>query len=386
MEGSSLSPMSSSSSVKRDYYEILGITKDSSADQIKAAYRKLALQYHPDRNKSPDAEEKFKEISEAYAVLSDDQKRSQYDQFGHEGIRGRYSQEDIFRTTNFDDIFRDMGFGSGFDSIFESFFGDFGRPRRRYREQRREQRGEDLTYELGLTLEEIAFGASKGIEVRRIETCEECQGSGAAPSSVPKTCPDCKGAGQVQNMSSSGFSRLIRIITCKTCKGSGKVIEDPCKNCRGAGVVERTRKITVNIPPGVEDGASLRLRGEGSLGGGQGGERPGDLYIVCRELPHKFFTRQDDDLYCQVSVDMVDASLGTEIPVPTIDGKTLAVTVPAGTQNGTTLRLKGMGLRSLGNVSKRGDELIMINVIVPTKLTTKQAEILRKFKETEKRK
>ncbi|HZW55570.1 MAG TPA: molecular chaperone DnaJ [Nitrososphaerales archaeon] len=375
----------SSSSVKRDYYEVLGVSKDATPDQIKSTYRKLALQYHPDRNKSPSAEEKFKEISEAYAILSDDQKRAQYDQFGHEGIRGRYSQEDIFRTANFDDIFRDIGFGGGFDSIFDSFFGGGFGSRRRHRTEREQQRGEDLTYELDLTLEEIASGTTKEIEIPRNEICNSCNGNGASPGSNPKTCPNCQGTGQTQSLSTSGFSRLIRIFTCEMCKGSGKVIDNPCTTCNGSGSIERKRKLTVKIPPGIEDGSSLRLGGEGSLGEGSSG-RPDDLYIVCRELPHKVFTRKGDDLYTVVSIDMIDAALGTEIPVPTIYGNSVTVKVPSGTQSGTVLRLKGMGIRSLENSSRRGDEFVTVNVTVPTKLTPKQAEILKKFRETERRK
>jgi molecular chaperone DnaJ len=365
----------SSSSVKRDYYEVLQVPKDATLDQIKAAYRKLALKYHPDRNKSPDAEEKFKEISEAYAVLSDDQKRAQYDRFGHEGIEGTYSKEDIFRTANFDDLFKDMGF----ESIFESFFGGGGFGRSRRRNAEREQSGEDLTCELDLTLEEIASGTTKQIEIPRSETCNACNGSGASPGSAPKTCPNCGGSGQTQNLSTSGFSRLIRIFTCKMCKGSGRVIDNPCKTCEGTGLVERTRNVSVKIPPGIEDGSSLRLRGEGGLDSG-------DLYIVCRELPHKIFTREGDDLHTKVSIDMVDAALGAEIPIPTIDGKTVEVKVPKGTQNGTILRLKGMGIPSLESTSKRGDELVTIDITIPTNLNPKQVEILKRFKETERRK
>jgi molecular chaperone DnaJ len=377
----------SSASMKRDYYEVLGVPKDATVDQIKAAYRKLALQYHPDRNKSPGAEEKFKEISEAYAVLSDETKRAQYDQFGHEGFQGRYTQEDIFRTTNFEDIFRDMGFGGGFDSIFDTFFeglgGGFGRSRRRYRGQEEdyyEQRGRDLTFELPLTLEEIAFGISKQVRIPRNETCEVCKGSGATPGSSPKVCPECNGSGQAQSMNSSGFSRIIRLTTCIRCQGRGKIIDNPCRNCGGSGEVKRTRTISVNIPAGIEDGASLRLRGEGDQVSG----KAGDLYLACRELPHDFFFREGNNLLCQVSIDMVDAAIGATIPVPTIDGKTLSVAVPPGTQNGTILRLKGLGIRSANN-SRRGDQLVKIEVNIPKKLSSKQVELLRQFKELEKK-
>jgi molecular chaperone DnaJ len=374
----------SSSSMKRDYYELLGIPKDATADQIKAAYRKLALQYHPDRNKSPDAEEKFKEISEAYAVLSDNQKRSQYDQFGQAGITGNYSEDGIFRTSNFEDVFRDTGFGRGFDSIFESFFGDFGRPGYRYSEESRErERGQDLSCELDLTLEEIASGTSKAIEIQRSEKCSDCQGSGVTPGSARVKCSECDGAGQVQNVSSSGFARLIRIITCKKCKGRGTITQYPCHSCGGLGLIERLRKIVVKIPPGIAEGATLRVRNEGNFNGELGG-RAGDLYIVCREMPHQFFARQNADLHCNVSVDMVDAALGSELFVPTITGNKVALRMPPGTQNGTVLRLKGMGIRA--GVSKKGDQLVEIRVTVPTALTPKQKEILRSFKETVKHK
>jgi molecular chaperone DnaJ len=374
-----------SASMKLDYYEVLGVSKDATLDQIKAAYRKLALQYHPDRNKSPEAEEKFKQISEAYAVLSDETKRAQYDQFGHEGFQGRYTQEDIFRSANFEDFFRDFGFGGGFDSIFDSLFGrsssSFGRSWGRNREREvYEQRGSDLTFQLDLKLEEIAFGTSKEVMITRNETCEVCKGSGGSLGSPPKTCPDCGGTGQAQNVSTSGFSRIIRLVTCRKCDGRGKIFDNPCEECDGKGDVRRTRRIQVNIPAGIEDGSYLRLRGEGDQHSG----KAGDLYLVCRELPHDFFTREGNNLQCQVSIDMVDAALGCEMPIPTIDKQNLIIKIPRGTQNGTVLRLKGLGIR-FSNSSRRGDQLVRIEVNIPRKLTAKQIELLRQFKELEKR-
>ncbi len=373
-----------SSSVKRDYYEVLGVPKDATIDQIKASYRKLAMQYHPDRNKSKDAEEKFKEISEAYAVLSDDSKRAEYDRFGHEGIQGRYSSEDIFRTANFDEIFRDMGFGGG--SIFDSFFGDFffGTSNvygHRRRERHDDDAGKDLRYELELTLEEIATGVTKEIEVPRTERCEICKGSGAAPGSKVRICLRCGGQGQVQESSSAGFSHLIRIVTCPTCNGSGQVVESPCKACSGTGSIEVTRRIEVKIPAGIEDGATLRLRGEGGTNEENSRKRHGDLYVICKELPHKIFTRKEQDLLCEASINIAEAALGSSIPVPTIYGQTIQVTIPPGTQSETILRLRGKGLLSI-DTQKKGDQYVQVKVVVPTKLTERQREILRELKQS----
>jgi molecular chaperone DnaJ len=362
---------------KRDYYEVLEVPKDASKDQIKAAYRKLALQYHPDRNKAPGAEERFKEISEAYAVLSDDAKRAQYDRFGHEGIQGRYSPEDIFRTTNFDEILRDLGFGGfgGFSgNIFDMFFGNMTGS------GRGSQRGADLRYDLDITLEQAATGVSTEIEVPRTERCQMCKGSGAKPGSAPKTCTECGGRGQVQRVSSSGFAQFVRIETCRACRGRGQVLDNPCRDCRGSGVVQRRRKIEVKIPPGIEDESSLRLRGEGDAG--DTGASSGDLYVVCHILPHKYFHRQDRDLVCDVTITFAEAALGTTIKVPTIDGNQAEVTVPQGTQSGTVLKLKGKGMPALGN-SPRGNQLVNIKVQTPSKLSDRQKQLLQEFRQIE---
>ncbi len=362
---------------KRDYYEVLGVPKDASKDQLKSAYRKLALQYHPDRNKAPDAEEHFKEISEAYAVLSDDAKRAQYDRFGHEGIQGRYSSEDIFRTTNFDEILRDLGFGGfgGFSgNIFDMFFGNMTGS------GRGSQRGADLRYDLDLNLEQAATGLTTEIEVPRTERCQVCKGSGAKPGSTPRTCTECGGRGQVQRVSSSGFAQFVRVETCRACRGRGQVLDNPCRDCKGSGVVQRKRKIEVKIPPGIEDESSLRLRGEGDAG--DTGAPSGDLYVVCRVVPHKFFTRQERDLLCEASISFADAALGTTIKVPTIEGNLAEVTVPAGTQSGTVLKLRGRGMPGLGN-TPRGNELVTIKIQTPSKLSDRQKELLKQFKEIE---
>ncbi len=367
--------MSSSTSEKRDYYEVLGVPKDASKDQLKAAYRKLALQYHPDRNKSAGAEDRFKEISEAYAVLSDDTKRAQYDRFGHEGIQGRYTPEDIFRTVNFDEIFRDMGFGGfgGFGgSIFDVFFGNMTGS------GRGAKRGADLRYDLDVTLEQVASGLTTEIEVPRTERCSVCNGSGAKPGSNPRVCTECGGRGQVQRVSSSGFAQFVRVETCRACRGRGQVLENPCRNCKGNGTVQKKRGISVKLPAGIEDEASLRLRGEGDAGDIQA--PPGDLYVVCHVLPHRIFARRDNDLFCETSISMADATLGTTVQVPTIDGKMAEVNVPQGTQSGTVLRLKGKGLPALGG-SSRGNELVTIRVNVPTKISEKQKELMKQFRE-----
>ncbi len=362
---------------KRDYYEVLGVQKDATKDQIKSAYRKLALQYHPDRNKSQGAEDRFKEISEAYAVLSDDAKRAQYDRFGHEGIQGRYTAEDIFRTTNFDEILRDLGFGGfgGFSgSIFDMFFGNMTGSGKGTR------RGADLRYDLDMTLEQAAAGLTTEIEVPRTERCPVCKGSGARPGSNPRVCTECGGKGQVQRVSSAGFAQFVRIETCRACRGRGQILDNPCRDCRGIGTVQRKRKISVKIPAGIEDESSLRLRGEGDAG--ETGSAAGDLYVVCHIMRHNFFARQDKDLLCEVVVGMADATLGTTIQVPTIEGKSAEIEIPSGTQPGTVLKLKGKGMPALGGAS-RGNQMITIRVAVPTKLTDRQKDLLKELKQTE---
>jgi molecular chaperone DnaJ len=372
--------MSSTSSEKRDYYEVLGVTKNADKDQIKSSYRKLAMQYHPDRNKTPEAEERFKEISEAYAVLSDDAKRAQYDRFGHEGIQGRYSTEDIFRTANFDEILRDLGFGGNFGfggSIFDMFFGNMTGSGRGAR------RGADLRYDLDITLEQVASGLSTEIEIPRTERCSICKGTGARPGSSPRVCTECGGRGQVQRVSSSGFAQFVRIETCRNCRGKGEVLDNPCRDCKGSGTVQRNRKITVKIPPGIENESSLRLRGEGDAG--ESGNTAGDLYVVCHVLPHKVFTREEGDLHCAVSLDMASAALGTSVKVPTIDSAGAEIVIPAGTQNGTTLKLKGKGIPLMGG-SGKGNELVTVNITVPSRLTDKQKDLLKQFKQIEEEK
>ena len=354
---------------KRDYYDILGVPRNSTKEQIKDEYRKLALKYHPDRNKAPDAEAKFKEISEAYAVLSDDEKRGQYDQFGHAGIDGRYSTEDIFRGVDFDEILRGIGFGfgGGFGSIFDTFFGGH-RPRG-------PQRGQDIRYDIDISLEEAYRGYNTEIQVPRTEHCQECNGSGARPGTSPKRCTDCGGTGQIQHVQRAGFMQFARIEPCRKCRGNGTIIDKPCNQCHGAGVVERNRRITIKIPPGVDTGSQLLLRGEGDAAD-RGGPH-GDLYVVVHVRPNGTFKREGDDLICNVQVNFSQAALGSDLQVPTLDGPA-SIKLPGGTQSGAVFRLRKKGMPDLRD-GRRGDELVVVNVRTPGELTSRQRELLEQL-------
>jgi molecular chaperone DnaJ len=357
---------------KRDYYEVLGVSKNASKDEIKDAYRKLAMQYHPDRNKAPDAEEKFKEISEAYAVLSDDEKRQQYDVLGHAGFDQRYSTEDIFRGADFESIFRDIGFGFG--DLFRTFFGGgFGVGG--FRE--RINRGQDLVYDLEITLEEAAKGTEKEIKVPRTEKCEVCGGSGASPGTSPRTCPKCNGAGKVQHMRKSSFAMYVQVTPCSTCRGKGKIIDSPCNNCHGTGLVKKRRKISVKIPVGIDEGYQLRLRGEGEMAP-NGGEA-GDLYVLVHIAQHELFMREGDDLWHVLIIGYPQAALGAEVSVPTLDGST-TVKIRPGTQAGETIRLKGKGMPRFRGYGK-GALLVRVGISVPEKLTPKQRDLLEQLAE-----
>jgi len=361
-----------SSTSARDFYEVLGVKKDASKDDIKAAYRKMALQFHPDRNKSPEAEEKFKEISEAYAVLSDDEKRKQYDTYGKEGVYQRYSQEDIYRGADFGDIFGNsasgFGYGGGFEEILGAFFGQGragGRPRR----------GGDLTLHLQLRLEEAVNDVAKDVEIPRTELCGICRGSGASPGTSIRRCQQCGGTGQVQKMQNAGFARFIRVQTCDKCRGTGNIVESPCKECRGTGHVRRQRTIRIQVPAGVDDGHTLRLRGEGEAG--EAGTPPGDLYVVVNIPEHPVYKRRDSDLYIEAHVNAVDAMLGTELRVPTLYGDTV-LEVPSGTQPGTQFKIKGKGLPRLNSFGK-GDEYAVVRVDVPKSLNGRQKDLLKQL-------
>ncbi len=357
---------------KRDYYEVLGVSKNASKDEVKDAYRKLAMQYHPDRNKAPDAEDRFKEISEAYAVLSDEQKRQQYDTLGHAGFDQRYTAEDIFRGADFETILRDIGFGFG--DLFRTFFGGgFGGGD--FRE--RSNIGQDLAYELEITLEEAAKGTEKEIVVPRTEKCEVCGGSGASPGTSAKTCPKCNGAGQVRNMRRNSFLTYVQVTPCSECRGRGTLIESPCNECHGTGLVKKRRKINVKVPEGIDEGYQLRLRGEGEMAP-NGGEA-GDLYVLVHIKPHELFMREGDDLWHVLIIGYPQAALGTEVTVPTLDGPT-TLKIKPGTQAGETMRLRGKGMPRFRGYGK-GDLLVRVGISVPEKLTAKQRALLEQLAE-----
>ncbi len=359
---------------KRDYYEILGVQKGASADEVKTAYRRLALKYHPDRNPTDKkaAEEKFKDLSEAYAVLSDTQKRAQYDQFGHSGIDSRYTSEDIFRGADFSSVFEDMGMGGvDLEDLLGGIFGGgiFGGGGRRSSGGRR--RGSDLQFDLEINFNEAASGAAKDFVLPRHEVCPSCKGEGTAPGSSRTTCPKCGGAGQVQ--SSQGFMIFSR--ACDKCGGEGSTITKPCPKCRGGGRVVVDRKITVKIPAGIENGMRLRVAGEGEVGQ-RGGQR-GDLYVLIYVRPHEIFERHGSDVTCEVPISMVDAALGTEVEVPTLDGK-VQMKVPAGTQSGKIFRLRDKGIKDI-HTGVRGDEHVRVIVETPIITSDNQKRMLQEF-------
>lgn len=357
--------------IKRDYYEVLGIAKNASQQEIEQAYRKLAVQYHPDRvppDKKDEAREKFKEISEAYAVLSDSNKRRQYDQFGHAGIDQQYSYEDIFRGADFGSIFEDLGFGT---SIFDDLFDFFGTRRRQ--KTGVGERGADIEYPLSVTLEEAYTGVEKELNFYHTETCTVCKGSGAKPGTSKKTCPECRGVGQLKS-SFGGFFTFAQ--TCRRCRGTGQVIETYCNECHGRGKVKKQVKLTVKIPQGVDNGTTIRIRGKGEAG--EFGGPPGDLFAVVRIQPHQIFTRRNNDIFCEVPIAYHIAVLGGEIEVPTLDGK-IKMKIPPGTESNKTFRIKNKGMPDLHNPNRHGDGYVKVTIAVPTKLTEKQKALLREF-------
>jgi len=350
-------------STKRDYYEVLEVSKDASKDDVKTAYRKLAMQYHPDRNKSPEAEEKFKEISEAYAVLSDDDKRHQYDAYGHEGINQRYSTEDLYRGTDFNDLFRDFGFGG---DIFDVLFG-------RQRVSRYgAQRGQSIRYNMEITLEQAFKGLETEVEIPRTEQCSTCNGSGSAPGSSPRQCPTCRGKGQTEYAQNTPFGQFVQVTTCKACSGRGSIIDSPCPRCHGSGRIQERRKIRIKIPPGVDTGSRLRLAGEGDVGS-RGGPS-GDLYVDIYVKPSNVFERSENDILLTLPIDYVQAALGAEIDIPTLEGQA-KLKIPAGTQTHIVFRLRGKGMPRL-NQYGRGDELVRVIIQTPTRLTANQRRLL----------
>jgi len=363
--------------VKRDYYEVLGVGRKASKGEIKNAYRKLAMKFHPDRNKTLGAEETFKEISEAYAVLSDDEKRAQYDQFGHAGISGRYTASDIFRDFDFD-IFRDFGFG-GLDRIFDIFFG---RDRPRYESAVRgrvspyePQRGADIRYDLEISLEEAASGSKKEVNISHMETCDMCNGIGARPGGL-KTCPVCRGSGWREYTQRMGFGGFASVrSTCERCHGRGEIIETPCPACHGSGKIDKISRILIDVPPGVDDGTMLRIGEKGEVGI-NGGPR-GDLYVAIQLKKHEIFERSGDDITCEIPISFVQATLGDKIEVPTLSGKA-KLKIPPGTQSGTAFRLKGKGIPHLNRWGS-GDQYVRVRVNVPSKISKRQKHLLEEF-------
>lgn len=350
---------------KKDYYEILGLQKGANDDEIKKAFRKLALQYHPDRNAGDkEAEEKFKEINEAYQVLSDPQKRSQYDQFGTADFNGGG-----FEGGGFD--FSDFG---GFGDIFDSFFGGgfSGSSRKR---RNGPERGADIEYTVSLTFNEAVFGVEKEININRSEKCEHCEGTGAKPGSHPKTCDKCGGTGQIKIQRNTPLGNFVSMSTCDKCGGKGTIISDPCSFCGGSGRTRKQRKIKVNIPAGVDTGNVLPLRGQGEHG--INGGPSGDLYINIKVAPHSVFKRKDFDIYIDTHISFAKAAMGTEIKVPTIDGD-VKYEIPAGTQPGTVFRLKGKGVPRVNSYG-RGDQYVNVVVDIPKSINQKQREALMAY-------
>ncbi|MDD5044432.1 MAG: molecular chaperone DnaJ [Candidatus Omnitrophica bacterium] len=365
-------------SSKRDYYDILGVQKSASLEEIKKAYREMALRYHPDRvpaEQKKEAEEKFKEISEAYAVLSDSQKRALYDQYGHSGIDQKYAYEDIFKGADFSSIFQDMGeygMGSGlFDEIFSDLGFDIFGARGRSRSSRG-RRGRDLQITIDITLEEAFTGTEKTITVPRYEACSTCSGTGAKPGTKKATCPQCRGAGRT--VVSNGFFQIAQ--TCQRCHGEGSVIQSPCPECRGEGRVKVTRKIKVKIPAGVDTDSHLRIRGEGE----HGPSGSGDLYVIINVVEHRIFSRQGNDILIEETIGLAKAVLGGELEVPTLEGK-VEMKIPAGTQSHRVFRLKGRGMPDVHG-REPGDELVRIIVEIPAKLTSEQRRLMEEFAKT----
>lgn len=364
--------------MKRDYYEVLGVPKNATQNEIKKAYRKLARKYHPDVNPDKaEAEEKFKELSEAYEVLMDSQKRQTYDQFGHEGVKSSFSTggfqwSDFSHFSDLEDILRAFGggdiFGRGFgDSIFDMF----GSSRRR----RGPPRGADLQVDVEIPLKDVVTGIEKEVNVKRRENCPHCDGTGGKTKDDVKMCPQCRGTGQVQNVSQRGFMRMVNITTCNTCGGRGKIVENPCDTCKGTGIVTKTRKVSIRIPPGVESGTRFRMGGEGEMGPGG----PGDLYVTVYVKKHPFFERRGTHLYCEVPISFAQAALGTKIEIPTLSSSA-EITIPPGTQSESFFRLGGQGLPSM-SYGRIGDLYCKVTVNVPKKLTPEQKALIERLAE-----
>jgi molecular chaperone DnaJ len=355
---------------KRDYYEVLGINKNANADEIKKAFRKLAFQYHPDHNQGEDSEAKFKELNEAYGVLSDDEKRSAYDRFGHAGVDGTFGQG-----------FGDFGFGGGFGSIFEDFFDAFSGGGG----QRGARRGSDLHQKITVTFEEAALGCNADIRINRSEQCSNCNGSGARPGSQNSRCSDCNGSGKVKRVQQSLFGQFTNIASCPKCNGEGSIINDPCPKCKGSGKERKEQSMKLKVPAGIDNGTNLKLSGQGDIG--DKGAPPGDLFVLIEVKPHKFFSRDDTNVIYDLSINFAQAALGTEADIPTLYGNE-KLKIPAGSQSGKIFTLKGKGIQHLRRNAK-GDQLVRLFVNTPEKLTKELRklfeELEKSFAETEKR-
>ncbi|MEA3440682.1 MAG: molecular chaperone DnaJ, partial [Chloroflexota bacterium] len=351
---------------QRDYYEVLGVSRSATQEELKAAFRRLARQYHPDVNDSSDAEERFKEINEAFAVLSDEQRRGAYDRYGHEGVRGPNGMPNFtVDFSDFADIFGDL-FG----------FGGFGRTSQRARNAPR--RGADLQYRLDLTFEEAVFGVEKEIEITRDELCGTCNGSGAEPGTSPVRCSTCNGSGEVRRTRQTILGSMVQVTTCPTCNGQGETISTPCHTCNGRGLERRNRKKVISVPAGVDSGTQIRLAGEGQPG--VNGGPNGNLFIALKVKAHKYFRRREYDVLLDLNINIAQATLGADVEIPTVDGPTM-LKIPNGTQPGKILRLRGKGIPRLrGN--GRGDQLVVINVGIPVNVNNDQRQLFEQLAES----
>jgi molecular chaperone DnaJ len=349
-------------SAKRDYYEVLGVDRQASEAEVKKAFRRLARQYHPDVNKAPEAETRFKEINEAYEVLSDREKRAMYDRFGHTGPQAGFGG------------FGEYGGFGGIDDIFESFFGGM----RTGTARRGPARGADLRYDLTIEFEEAVFGCEKEIIIPRHETCPQCQGTGAEPGTQPIRCPQCNGTGEIRRQQQTFLGSFVQVTPCPRCQGEREIVTSPCAECRGRKVIQVERPISVKIPAGVDDGTRIRLAGEGEPG--VRGGPPGNLYVVLKVKPHRFFRRENNNVVLEVGINIAQASLGDKIVVPTLDGEE-EMAIPAGTQTGETFRLRDKGVPYLRR-NGRGDQITVVQVFTPTKLTSQQKKLLEELGKT----
>ena len=357
---------------KRDYYEVLGVDRNATKDDLKKAYRKLAMQYHPDRNPdNKEAEEKFKEAAEAYEILSDDDKKARYDRFGHEGVRGSGFGSQGFSDIN--DIFSHFSDIFGGASIFDDFFGG-GQRRARSRGQRGVA-GSDLKVALKLTLEEIAEGTAKKIKIKKQVKCDECNGTGAEAGTSTKTCPVCQGTGEIKTISRSVFGQFVNITTCNNCNGEGSVVDTPCKKCLGDGRIQDDSFLSINVPAGVHEGSYMTMRNEGNAG--KRGGPSGDVIVIFQEAPHEYFVREGDDIVFDLHVNFPDAALGSEVEIPTLNGK-VVLKIDPGTQPGKLLKMRHKGIKHLNHAGS-GDQIVRINVDVPKKLNSKEKELLKEL-------